>query len=176
MGSGTGLSETVFPRKGQEHEQTSSNIGQLTKYDVFLNHRGPDLKKTFVSHLNKALRLAGCEPFLDAKALVKGQHAFNSINEALSGVVVHVAIFSRRYAESKYCLNELCDMLASEKRVIPVFYDVEPENLRRTDVGPFAEAFGEHLRKGRDADVVRWRAGLMEAAAITGFKLMECDK
>ena len=83
-----------------------------TKYDVFLNHRGPDLKKTFVSHLNKALRLAGCEAFLDAKALVKGQHAFNSINEALSGVVVHVAIFSRRYAESKYCLNELCDMLA----------------------------------------------------------------
>ena len=45
-----------------------------------------------------------------------------------------------------YCLNELCDMLASEKPVIPVFYDVEPENLRRTDVGPFAEAFEERAR------------------------------
>jgi hypothetical protein len=174
MGACGGISDTSLATEGQEHVQT--DFGALTKYDVFLNHRGPDLKKTFVSHLNKALCQAGCAPFLDAEALVKGRHAFNSINEALTGVLVHVAIFSPGYAESKYCLNELCDMLASQKPLIPVFYDVEPENLRWTDVGPFAEAFQEHLRKGRDHDVLRWKKALLQAAAITGFKLVDCDK
>lgn len=174
MGTGSGMLETTVPGEGQEH--VHRDFGALTKYDVFLNHRGPDLKKTFVSHLNKALKVANCEPFLDAKALVKGKHAFKSINEALRGVRVHVAIFSPRYAESKYCLDELCDIVASQKPIIPVFYDVEPENLRWTEVGPFAEAFKKHLEKGRDHDVMKWRAALSHVAAITGFKLVDCDK
>jgi hypothetical protein len=149
---------------------------RLSQYDVFLNHRGPDVKKTFVSHLNKALRQAGCDPFLDAKSLVKGQNALHSINEALIGARVHVAILSPCYAESKYCLNELCDMLESRKPLIPVFYNVEPQNLRCIEVGPFANAFNEHLEKGRDKDVVRWKAALLQVADITGFKLVDCDR
>ena len=38
------------------HNQEQSIPGNLSKYDVFLNHRGLDLKKTFVSHLDAALR------------------------------------------------------------------------------------------------------------------------
>lgn len=80
------------------------------RYNVFLNH-GLDVKKTFVSQLDDALCHLGQGPFLDAKSLVKSQHAFHSINEALTRVLVHVAIFSPWYVEFKYCLNELCDML-----------------------------------------------------------------
>ena len=149
----------------------------LSKYDVFLNHRGPDVKKTFVSYLEKELRQCGREPFLDAESLVQGQPAFESINEALSGVLVHVAIFSPRYAESKYCLNELCDMLASRKPLIPVFYNVEPKNLRWTEKGPFAEAFRNHLQNEREqVHVERWKAALEEAAGITGFRLVDYKK
>lgn len=60
-------------------------------------------------------------------------------------------------------------MLASKKPLIPVFYNVEPENLRWTNVGPFANAFCEHLKEGRSQDVVRWEAALLEVAAGTGF-------
>ncbi|KAG0606662.1 hypothetical protein M758_9G158600 [Ceratodon purpureus] len=157
--------------------QEQSLPGNLSKYDVFLNHRGPDLKKTFVSHLDAALRRAGREPFLDAKSLVKGHHAINSINEALSGVFVHVAIFSPRYAESKYCLDELCDMLESKKHMIPIFYDVEPENLRwpENENGPFAKAFFRHRMRGRHQAVERWTKALREAANITGFRLVDCN-
>jgi hypothetical protein len=158
------------------HDHKQSDYGNLSKFDVFLNHRGPDLKKTFVSHLAAALRRAGREPFLDAKSLVKGQHAWKAINEALIGVHVHVAIFSPRYAESKYCLNELCDMVESKKPLIPVFYNVEPENLRWIEGGPFAKAFEEHLKKGRKEDVVKWKEALRRAADITGFKLVDCDE
>lgn len=70
-------------------------------YDVFLNHRGPDVRITFVAHLYEALCKAGFHPFLDVKSLVKGQHAFKSIDEALNSVHVHVAVFSKGYAESK---------------------------------------------------------------------------
>ncbi|KAG0598640.1 hypothetical protein M758_12G090100 [Ceratodon purpureus] len=159
------------------HNEEQSILGNLSKYDVFLNHRGPDLKKTFVSHLDAALRRAGREPFLDAKSLVKGHHAINSINEALSGVFVHVAIFSPRYAESKYCLNELCDMLESKKPMIPIFYDVEPQNLRwpEDENGPFAKAFCQHKVRGRHQDVERWTKALGEVANITGFRLVDCD-
>lgn len=150
-------------------------MGELTHHDVFLNHRGPNLKKKFVSHLEAALRRAGHYPFLDAKSLVKGEHAFSSINEALTGVLVHVAIFSPRYAESKYCLNELCALLETQKPVIPVFYNVDPENSRYTKVGPFAKAFRKHEKRGRDEDVLRWRAALLEVAAITAFR-QDCGK
>jgi hypothetical protein len=34
-------------------------------FDVFLNHRGPDVKGDFASHLHQALQEAGCRPFLD---------------------------------------------------------------------------------------------------------------
>ena len=155
------------PRDVRHYEQP--HFGDLTRHDVFLNHRGPDVKKTFVSHLDDALRRVGQDPFLDAKSLVKGQHALHSIDEALSGVLVHVAVFSPRYAESKYCLNELCDMF-------PVFYNVEPENLRWTDQGPFAKAFQRHMIKGRNQDVERWKAALVEVAAITGFRRIDHDK
>lgn len=143
------------------------------KYDVFLNHRGPDVKLTFVSHLNEALISAGLNPFLDAKSLVKGQHAFRSINEALIGVGVHVAIFSKRYAESKYCLNELCDMLKSGKPILPVYFDIDPMHLRRPHDGPFAKAFIKHKTRGREEDIKRWEDALLEVANITGFLLTE---
>jgi hypothetical protein len=91
------------------------------QYDVFINHRGPDVKKSFVAHLNAALRRDGYRPFLDAKSIGQGRHVFNSIDRALKGACIHVAIFSERYAESKYCLNELCDMLNSNHVILPVF-------------------------------------------------------
>ena len=143
----------------------------LGHYDVFLNHRGPDVKCSFVSHLYDLLRERGCNPFLDAKSLIKGNHALNSINEALHGVRVHLAIFSKGYAESKYCLNELFDMMKSPEKVIPVFFQgVEPEHLRWIESGPFVDAFKKHLGKKRDEDVKRWKTALLEASHLTGFR------
>lgn len=80
------------------------------------------MKKTFVAHLDAALRRDGFQPFLDGKVIGQGRHVFNTIDKALKGACVHVAIFSKGYAESKYCLNELCDMLSSGKDILPVFY------------------------------------------------------
>jgi hypothetical protein len=100
------------------------------KFDVFLNHRGPDVKRGFAFSLYEALQEARCRPFLDMESLEKGQHGQNKIYEALGCASVHVAIFSKHYADSDYCLDELCAMLQSEKLIIPVFYDVSPNDLQ----------------------------------------------
>jgi hypothetical protein len=152
-------------------QTVSYDIQSLGKYDVFLNHRGPDVKDTFVAHLNDALCAAGFHPFLDAKSLIKGEHAYKSINEALSGVGVHVAIFSKGYAESKYCLDELHDMLESGKLILPVFYGVEVEHLCRPYDGPFAAGLRQHKRRGRHQDVERWKLLWQKLLTSKGFDL-----
>jgi hypothetical protein len=133
------------------------------------------VKKTFVPHLYVALCTAGFHPFLDAKSLNNAQHVFNSINEALNGVSVHIVVFSKGYAKSKYCLNELCDMLKSGKDILPIFYDVELEHLKRPNHGPFVAAFRKHLKRGRKDDIKRWEEALLKVANITGFRLNEVN-
>ncbi len=159
----------------ENKESSSSSFDRLDTYDVFLNHRGTAGGKKFVAHLYEALCIAGFRPFLDAKSLVKGRHAFNSINEALWGVRVHMAILSKGYAESKYCLEELCDMLKTGKLIFPVYLDVEPGDLKRPHKGAFACAFRKHLKLGRKEDVKRWEQALLTATNITGFQLCKAN-
>ncbi|KAG0586578.1 hypothetical protein KC19_2G101200 [Ceratodon purpureus] len=145
------------------------------QYNVFINHRGPDVKKTFVAHLNAALRRDGFRPFLDAKDIGQGRHVFKSIDKALKGACVHVAIFSKRYAESKYCLNELSDMLRSGQVILPVFYGVNPDDLRWTENEPFKKGFEKHLKRGRTEEIRKWKDALREVSDYRGFRLDEVN-
>ncbi|KAG0607709.1 hypothetical protein M758_8G048500 [Ceratodon purpureus] len=158
-------------RPGKRHRgQCSSSFAATdVDYDVFLNHRGPDVKAGFISHLDEALRTAGLNPFLDKASLKKGHPAFRSINDALEVAKIHVAVVSKGYAESKYCLTELVAMMRSGKPVIPVFYDVEPVDLRWVENGPFAKAFEKHKLKKTPEQVEEWRDALLKLAEITGI-------
>lgn len=147
----------------------------LHKYDVFINHRGPDVKLTFAADLTDALCKAGFHPFLDAKSIGQGRHVFDSIAEALSGACVHVAIFSRRYAESKYCLEELTSMLQSNHTILPVFYNVKPEDLRWIDEGPFAGGFHKHRKRRRQEKIKLWKEALWDISERRGFRIDEFD-
>ncbi|KAG0622263.1 hypothetical protein M758_3G085100 [Ceratodon purpureus] len=154
-----------------EQERGGTSHAVMDDFDVFLNHRGPDVKATFVAHLEEALRCAGFRPFLDARSLMKGNPALKSIDQALDMANVHVAVVSKRYAESKYCLTELVAMMRSGKPVIPVFYDVEPVDLRWVENGPFAEAFEKHKSRGRtEMKMQEWRDALQALSEITGFR------
>ena len=154
---------------------SSSSSAARKDYDVFLNHRGPDVKRGFVAHLEEALRSKGLNPFLDKSSLAKGERAFGCIDAALEMAKVHVAVVSRGYAESKFCLSELAAMLASAKPVIPVFYDVEPAALRRVEQGAFAAAFEKHKSRESAEQVREWAAALSKLADITGACFRLCD-
>jgi len=104
-------------------------------YDVFINHRGSDVKNTLASHIYYRLKEQGLRVFLDKHELQKGVKVKPQIEEAIQTAPLHIAVLSPRYAESSWCLNELVLMLESRKRILPVFYGVKPSDLRRTRGG-----------------------------------------
>lgn len=64
--------------------------------------------------------------FFDKEEMQKAQKISRQIIEAIGGASVHIAIFSPRYAESLWCLDELVLMAESGKAILPVFYKVNP--------------------------------------------------
>lgn len=113
---------------------TSISQGNSCSYvfDVFINHRGPDVKEGLAKHIYHRLKEHGLRVFLDQPELEKGDSVTSQIEEAIRTATVHVAIFSPRYGESSWCLNELVLMLESGSTIIPVFYHVNPWELRWT--------------------------------------------
>ncbi|KAB1201273.1 TMV resistance protein N [Morella rubra] len=65
--------------------------------------------------LNITMRLKILFPFLD---------------KALSDGVIGVVVFSPNYCKSYFCLHELALFTESKKKVIPIFCDIKPSQLR----------------------------------------------
>ncbi|CAM6077883.1 unnamed protein product [Sphagnum tenellum] len=154
----------------KDESQTMAAVPGM--FDVFLNHRGPDVKQNFAAQLHQALQEAGCRPFLDVESLEKGQHGQKKIYEALGCANVHVAIFSEHYADSNFCLDELCAMLETKKLIIPVFYDVSPNDLHcKLHDGPYTKAFRKTHGRRPPSEVKKWKDALCRAAQLFGFQL-----
>lgn len=176
--------------QGSHASASSSSTTSDYGYDVFINHRGPDVKKTFASHLYHRLVLHGFRVFLDKQELQEGVNLSSQIKSAIATASVHVAIFSRRYAESNWCLNELLHMLASGSPIIPVFYDVKPDELRWTQnknkmYGQALHSLQKkvnydsetHEQKPRydSITIEKWREALSLVADLSGFELEACN-
>jgi len=68
----------------------------------------------------------------------EGEPITPQIKRAIRTASVHIAIFSKGYADSTWCLDELLDMLDTVKSgsaILPVFYNVQPSDLRWTRGG-----------------------------------------
>eukprot|EP01018_Ginkgo_biloba_P030834 Gb_14963 [translate_table: standard] len=143
------------------------------KYHVFLSFRGPDVRTKFVDHLYHSLTAVGIHPFLDSKKLKKGQHIEKRLKDAIDHCDILIPIFSTRYAESKWCLNELCSMCSSKNTIIPLFYNVKPSDVRYPDKGPYEEAFHKHITGGRHSvDIVnQWKDALKQVSSLSGWSL-----
>ena len=157
---------------------------------MFINHRGPDVKKNFASHLYRSLTEHGLRVFLDSQELQEGDNFSLQIEGAIRTASVHVVIFSPGYAESTRCLNELLLILASNAHIIPVFYHVTPAQLRcnRGDDGVYAQALRnleekrvydpqtQETKLGYESNTIEnWRNALSAVAEISGFDLEAFD-
>ncbi|KAM7519349.1 hypothetical protein LguiB_018311 [Lonicera macranthoides] len=159
------------------------------KYDVFLSFRGEDIRKTFIDHLYSALERTCIITFKDDEKLERGESIAPALFKAIEESKIAVVVFSKDYASSRWCLDELvkimdcrrCDSsssssgsnsssmeLGSQTVVIPIFYDVDPSNVRK----PEEAYFGEKIIKQHDpAKVEMWRQALEEAANLSGYDL-----
>ncbi|XP_040966481.1 toll/interleukin-1 receptor-like protein [Gossypium hirsutum] len=139
-------------------------------YDVFLSFRGKDTRDGFVSHLYKDLCRKNIETFIDDEELRKGDEISGALLTAIQGSRVSVIVFSKDYASSKWCLAELVKIMDCNKWVVPVFYGVDPRDVRN-QTGSFADAFAKHEEnfKHEPGKVKTWRSALTAAGKLSGW-------
>ena len=145
-------------------------------YDVFLSFRGEDTRKNFTDHLYTALQKAGILTFQDDDELPKGEEISSHLLKAIKESNISIVVFSKGYASSTWCLDELEKILdckhTTEQIVIPVFYDIDPSDIRK-QTGSFAEAFDRHEERFKEEmeKVQKLKNALVEAASLSGFDL-----
>ncbi|XP_031280670.1 TMV resistance protein N-like [Pistacia vera] len=144
------------------------------KYDVFLSFRGADTRNNFTSHLYAALCQKKINAFIDDEELERGEQISPSLLNAIEQSKISLIIFSKGYASSRWCLEELEKILECKNNngqiVMPVFHNIDPSDVRSQN-GTFGDAFAEHEEqfKGRQDMVQRWRIVLRDAANLSGF-------
>ncbi|XP_022734185.1 TMV resistance protein N-like [Durio zibethinus] len=154
----------------------ASSSTPKSKYEVFLSFRGEDTRTNFTDHLYAALIRAGVNTFRDDNELSRGKDISSELLKAIKESKISIVVFSKGYAYSRWCLNELVKIIECKNTigqiVIPIFYDVDPSDIRK-QIGSYAQAFAEH-EKRFEADmemIKRWRAALSEAADLSGWDL-----
>ncbi|GMP78096.1 hypothetical protein CsSME_00034162 [Camellia sinensis var. sinensis] len=156
---------------------SSSSLTQPRwSYDVFLSFRGEDTRKNFTDHLYEALVQAGIRTFRDDDELPRGREISSELLKSIEESRISIVVFSRNYASSRWCLDELVKIIECKKTlgqlVLPIFYDVCPSDVRK-QTGYFGEAFGRHEKRFVDEmeKVEVRRAALNEAANLSGWDL-----
>ncbi|KAH9726116.1 Disease resistance-like protein DSC1 [Citrus sinensis] len=143
------------------------------KYDVFVSFRGEDTRDNFTSHLYSALSRKNIQTFIDDH-INRGDEIPESLVNAIEASAISVIIFSERYASSRWCLDELVKILEFKREyaqiVIPVFYRVDPSDLRNQS-GTFGDSYLklEERFKENSKKLQSWRNALKEAAGLSGF-------
>ncbi|XP_035541938.1 TMV resistance protein N-like [Juglans regia] len=163
---------------GRSHSYIGSSYSESEpkEHDVFLSFRGEDTRNTFTDHLYQALVDKGISTFKDDEKIGIGKPISPELLLAIERSSMAVIVLSRNYASSTWCLQELetiidC-MKEREMRVLPIFYHVDPRDVRH-QTGTFAVAFAEHeIRFEKDLEKVRtWRNALREVANLSGRHL-----
>ncbi|RDX93326.1 TMV resistance protein N, partial [Mucuna pruriens] len=144
-------------------------------YDVFLSFRGEDTRLGFVGNLYKALKEKGIRSFLDDDELMRGDGIAASLVKAIEESKIFIIVFSKDYASSEWCLDELVQIMQNRRPVIPVFYNVEPSDVRHQK-GIYGKAFAMHEKSNLDSDkVMNWRNALRQVADSSGFLFRHGD-
>ncbi|KNA20097.1 hypothetical protein SOVF_055490 [Spinacia oleracea] len=156
-----------------------SMLKKRVNWDVFLSFRGEDTRYNFTMPLRDALVAKGLRPFMDDKGMERGDTIQPTLEEAIVDSALAVAIISPKYADSRWCLHELSRIFECRKRVIPVFYDVDPSDIRRQR-GEFGSGFqkllNDDFKKFSEDEVARWRIALKSAGNTSGYPAKSSDE
>ncbi|CAN6575394.1 unnamed protein product [Malus baccata var. baccata] len=151
----------------------SSSLSSFSKgslYEAFISFRGEDTRKNFTGHLHEALTKAGINAFIDDE-LRRGEVITTELVRAIQGSRISIIVFSRRYLDSSWCLEELVKIMECRRTlgqlVLPIFYDVDPSHVKK-QTGSFAQSFLKHTDEKK---VERWRAALTKASNLSGWDL-----
>ncbi|XP_034197187.1 TMV resistance protein N-like [Prunus dulcis] len=155
------------------HPSVDQSAPPQWNYDVFLSFTGVDTRNGILSHLYHELQNRCIKTFMDDPKLERGTTISFELFKAIQESRLAIVVLSPNYASSSWCLDELTKILQCMKSngtVLPVFYNVDPSDVRKKS-GSFADAFAEHEKRFReDIDKVKcWRDALTEVANLSGI-------
>eukprot|EP00256_Glycine_max_P069675 XP_025984270.1 uncharacterized protein LOC102661979 isoform X3 [Glycine max] len=137
-------------------------------YDVFLSFHATDTRSNFTDFLFQALIRKGIVAFKDES---------RAPDQAIEDSRLFIVVLSKNYAFSTQCLHELSQIFHcvefSPRRVLPIFYDVDPSDVRK-QTGWYEKAFSKYEerflvnKKGMET-VQTWRKALTQVANLSGW-------
>nr|XP_028965508.1 TMV resistance protein N-like isoform X2 [Malus domestica] len=167
----------------------NSRMSKLWKYDMFLSFSGVDTRNGFAGLLHTALTDRGYRAFIDEDDLNTGEEIGNALFRVIEDSRIFVVVFSKSYADSSWCLDELVKIMECRSNlgghVLPIFYYVDPSDVRNQK-GDLAQAFQKHeevileekddkKREAKRERVRQWRNALTEAANLSGHHFQITD-
>lgn len=143
---------------------------------MFFSFRGEDICEGIVSDLQKEFQNREIKTtFMDDQGLERGMTISPSVLKEIEESRLAIVVFSPDYASSPDCLEELtkiCECMKDDDRILPVFYKVEPFDVRHQKRS-FQEAFIEYENSGlhKSEKVQQWRDDLVKVAKFSGWYL-----
>ncbi|CAM8979795.1 unnamed protein product [Rhodiola kirilowii] len=165
---------------GRYHGESSDSRNKFI-HQVFLSFRGEDVRNGFVGHLFNGLRREGFRVFMDNDGLEHGRDIQIKLQEAIERSKVSIVTLSPRYADSRWCLDELARIMelnvSPDRFVLPVLFDMEPSDVRH-QTGLYGTYFEAHVKRfeGEMGRVDNWRWALKEVAALKGPSLKDANR
>ncbi|KAJ4959739.1 hypothetical protein NE237_019649 [Protea cynaroides] len=138
------------------------------RWDVFLSFSGEDTRHNFTHCLYEELLQNNIRTFLKDESLEGGNDLAPSLSTAIEESAAYIAVISENYASSRWCLEELARILERKRRLLPVFYKVEPSDVR-WQKGPFVKAFQYLEQLHGEEKVRRWRRAMEKTGDKKGW-------
>ena len=141
--------------------------------DVFISHRGPDTKRSLVSHIEHKLRRFNLDVFTDY-SMEKGVKSWQTVLEKLRGAHRVLLVLSPGFEDSCWCLEELRVMAERSDAVLAIFVDVDTGRWHQEEFHKKLEIAAEKLRRSQPdapADIVeQWDRALKSIQGDSGWR------
>ncbi|CDY61660.1 BnaCnng38210D [Brassica napus] len=154
-----------------------SSPSRIWTHHVFPSFRGEDVRRDFLSHIQMELQRKGITPFVDNE-IKRGESIGPELIKAIRGSKIAIILLSRNYASSKWCLDELVEIMKCREEfgqtVMAIFYKVDPSDVKKL-TGDFGKGFGRTCAGKTKEDIGRGREALAKVATIAGYHSSNWD-
>ncbi|KAI4365559.1 hypothetical protein MLD38_021536 [Melastoma candidum] len=162
----------------------ASSAHHQWEHDVFVSFRGEQVRDNFLSHLFAELDRQGIEYYRDNDKRELGTSISEKLRHAIKHSRVSIILFSSNYAESRWCLNELVEILEVHEKhwdhvFVPIFYHVEAGEVReqrgtfgavfQLEIGKLVVEYLQGINKDDLNLIPRWQKALTIAGISSGL-------
>ncbi|WZY85319.1 hypothetical protein YC2023_031703 [Brassica napus] len=148
-----------------------STSSHVWLHDVFPSFRGEDVRKNFLSHIKKEFKRKTITFFND-NGIERGESIAPELIRGIRGSKIAIILLSKNYASSKWCLEELVEIMNCREElgqiVMAIFYEVDPSDVKKLN-GDFGKVFRKTCEGKSKEDIRRWKQALEKVATIAGY-------